>query len=51
MNCSNLQSLKIPNGVTYIPTDMCCQCDNLQYVELPDSIKTIGYGAFLDAIN
>ena len=38
---------RVPDGVTYIGDYAFSECENLTNVVLPDSIKTIGYGAFL----
>ena len=41
INCTNLQSIVIPNGVTSIYDAAFAQCINLVSVDLPDSLTTI----------
>lgn len=43
---SKLKSVKIPNGVTEIGTEVFASCKNLESVELPNSVVSIGNSAF-----
>lgn len=47
-NCNFLTKLVIPNTVTIIDNDVFEACDNLAYVELPDSITNIETLRFYD---
>lgn len=47
-NCNFLTKLVIPNTVTRISNDVFEACDNLAYVELPDSITNIETLRFYD---
>jgi len=44
--CSNVTSVKIPNGVKKIGADTFSGCSGLKSVNIPDSVTTIGYQAF-----
>ena len=46
MNCEELTSVTIPEGVTHIDTHALAYCGGLKSVTLPSSLKDIGYGAF-----
>ena len=46
MNCGNLVSVVIPNGVTIIGNCAFLGCKNLRHVELPDGLRTIDAYAF-----
>ena len=41
-----LETLTLPIGVTAIPTGMCNFCTNLKYVNLPETLLSIGEYAF-----
>ena len=45
-NCSNLNSVVIPEGVTNIKADAFCGCSSLTSVTIPDSVTSIEDGAF-----
>ena len=45
-DCSNLNSVTIPNSVTEIGEYALCSCDNLTSVTIPNSVTTIGKWAF-----
>ena len=47
MNCENLTSVVIPNGVVTIGTCSFLGCKNLKHVELPEGLRTIDVGAFM----
>jgi hypothetical protein len=44
--CSNLESVKIPEGVTEIKAEAFNNCQKLTTVNLPSTLKTIGNKAF-----
>ena len=46
LNCSDLTSVTVPDGVTAIGEDAFMYCTSLTSVVLPDSLETIGNGAF-----
>lgn len=48
MNCQNLTSVVIPEGVTIIGVCAFQGCKNLRHVELPKGLKTIDEYAFMD---
>ena len=48
--CSNLESVKIPEGVTEIKANAFNNCQKLTTVNLPSTLKTIGNKAFIFAI-
>lgn len=45
-SCEGLRSVRIPNGVQTIPSQMCAWCYNLESVTLPPSVTSIGNEAF-----
>ena len=46
MNCNDLQTLYIPEGVTEIGHQAFKECSDLRYVYLPNTLLTIGNEAF-----
>ena len=44
--CTQLQSVKIPNSITTINERAFAECRNIKEIPLPDSLKTIGNMAF-----
>ena len=46
LNCSNLESVNIPQSVTYIGDCAFEGCGNLASVIIPNSVTLIGYSAF-----
>ena len=46
MNCENLTSVVIPQGVTIIGNCSFIGCNNLRHVELPEGLQTIAAYAF-----
>ena len=44
--CSSLESIEIPNSVTFIGNDAFRGCSNLTSIEIPNSVTSIGDGAF-----
>ena len=44
--CTDLKSVIIPEGVTYIGQDAFSSCSGLKSVSIPGSVETIGYCAF-----
>lgn len=49
--CSNLQSVNIPNSITTIGDWAFSGCSNLLSIPIPNSVTTIGYYAFQDCSN
>ena len=49
--CSELTSVKIPDGVTSIGENAFSGCANLKSVTVPDSVKSIGKFAFFCCLN
>lgn len=45
-NCSNLRSIKIPNGVTSIGLNGFTNCNYIKTLEIPSGVNSIGNGAF-----
>lgn len=45
-NCSNLESITIPNTVVKIGDFAFFHCSKLKNITIPDSVKSIGNGAF-----
>jgi len=45
-NCASLQSLVIPDGVTYIGIGAFYGCEKLESISIPQSVTEIGQGAF-----
>lgn len=45
-NCTYLESINIPSGVSYIPAYAFYQCSNLSSIEIPSSVTSIGQYAF-----
>lgn len=43
---STIRTVSIPRGITAIPDEAFIRCDNLRTVNLPPTIKTIGFEAF-----
>ena len=48
LNCTGLQTVSIPSGLTKIGTQAFFGCSSLQNVTLPASLTEIGYQAFRD---
>ena len=46
--CSNLSELSIPDVVSNIPDEFCCNCSSLTSIDLPANCKSIGDAAFED---
>lgn len=46
VNCENLTSITLPEGMTSIKGDMFRQCTNLQSITIPNSVTSIGKKAF-----
>lgn len=44
--CSSIRDLKIPEGVTELPSYFCRDCISLKAVKLPSTLKEIGNSAF-----
>lgn len=49
--CSNLTSIKIPEGVTHIGYQAFAGCEGLASIEIPDSVTDISTGAFRGCTN
>lgn len=47
--CSNLTDIKLPENLEKIGYSAFYKCINLREVDLPDSVKIIGEGAFLES--
>ena len=45
-SCSNLQRIKIPNGVTLIAEHAFWNCMSLKEIEIPNTVQNIGVWAF-----
>ncbi|MBO4812208.1 MAG: leucine-rich repeat protein [Prevotella sp.] len=43
---SKLKSVTLPNGLTSIGDDAFRECTDLEAIEIPQSVNTIGYGCF-----
>ncbi|MCR4900683.1 MAG: leucine-rich repeat protein [Treponema sp.] len=46
MNCSELTSIIIPDGITKIQSSTFCNCKNLTNITIPNSVTTIDQSAF-----
>ena len=46
LNCTNLLSVTIPDGVKYIGSDAFSGCNRLTTVVIPNGVTEIGYNAF-----
>ena len=44
--CSNLEKVRLPQNMTYIPHGIFEGCESLSDIEIPDSVETIYAGAF-----
>lgn len=44
--CKNLKRLKLPQGITEIPENLCGFCESLTYINIPEGVTKIGVGAF-----
>lgn len=44
--CSSLRSLRLPEGITTIPQNMCYNCTSLEEVYIPSSVRTLKNVAF-----
>jgi hypothetical protein len=51
VDCVNLETITIPNGITIIPFRMFEGCKNLTTVNLPNTITKIQWSAFKDCKN
>lgn len=47
-DCTSIESVIIPNGVTYIGMDAFRNCTNLKSITIPDTVNEIGMLAFQD---
>ena len=47
-NCSSLETINLPDGVTTIPSSYFRGCSQLKHVELPQNLTSIGDYAFHD---
>ncbi len=47
-DCTSIESVIIPNGVTYIGMDAFRNCTNLKSIAIPDTVNEIGMLAFQD---
>ncbi len=45
-HCTELESVKLPAGLTEIPLHMFTGCTSLKSIEIPDTVKDIGERAF-----
>lgn len=45
-DCDSLVSLKFPEGITYLPDNVCQDCNKLQHIQLPSTLSGIGSYAF-----
>ena len=50
-NCSKLEQVKLPDGVTAIPASYFQGCTSLAHVDLPENLVTIGDSAFSGCYN
>ena len=50
-NCTSLNSISLPNSVTYIRDAAFRNCSNLTSIIIPDSVTEIGWGAFMGCNN
>ena len=50
-NCSSLESIEIPEGITMIDDDTFRYCTNLTSIKLPSTLTTIESSAFYDCNN
>jgi hypothetical protein len=51
MECMNLESVEIENGVSAVPDSCFYKCEKLKRVEIPDSVTVINKGAFSDCVS
>ena len=51
MGCTSLESVTIPDSVTWIAGDAFRDCTSLESVTIPDSVRDIRGYAFADCIN
>lgn len=48
---SGLESIEIPEGITYVAGELCWDCQSLTSVSLPSTLIEIGWGAFGSCTN
>lgn len=51
LQCSNLQTVNIPDGTEHISTECFSNCTSLHEIELPETVTFIHQGAFANCIN
>lgn len=51
MECTNLESIKMANGITLIDEYAFRDCTSLCHIDIPSSVDTIGKSAFKGCIN
>jgi len=50
-NCSNLESINLPNGLNSIPSSTFSMCSKLKTINIPLSITTVDSQAFIDCFS
>ena len=50
-DCTNLESIQIPDSVTSIGESAFEDCTSLESIQIPDSVTSIGYNAFSGCTN
>lgn len=48
LDCVNLETVQLPDTLTYIGYDAFCGCSNLKSINIPESVTVIDFGAFLN---
>ena len=51
MNCSSLETVVVPNAVTYVGDSAFWRCHSLKEINLPNGITSIGKSAFTQCYN